>query len=78
MRLHTLEITAFGPFADTVKVDFDRLGADGLSCCTAIPARERLPSSTPLPLRCTAECRVLETRVSGCCPITLRLVRYRR
>ncbi|TSD46113.1 SMC family ATPase [Rhodococcus sp. KBS0724] len=30
MRLHTLEITAFGPFADTVKVDFDRLGADGL------------------------------------------------
>ncbi|WP_155948077.1 AAA family ATPase, partial [Rhodococcus aetherivorans] len=30
MRLHQLEITAFGPFADTVRVDFDELGADGL------------------------------------------------
>ena len=30
MRLHHLEITAFGPFADTVTVDFDALGADGL------------------------------------------------
>lgn len=30
MRLHTLEVRAFGPFADTVTVDFDRLGADGL------------------------------------------------
>ena len=30
MRLHDLEVTAFGPFADTVTVDFDELGADGL------------------------------------------------
>lgn len=30
MRLHTLEITAFGPFAGTVTIDFDHLGADGL------------------------------------------------
>lgn len=30
MRLHTLEVTSFGPFADTVTVDFDELGADGL------------------------------------------------
>lgn len=30
MRLHHLEVTAFGPFADTVEVDFDELGADGL------------------------------------------------
>lgn len=30
MRLHDLEVSAFGPFADTVKVDFDELGADGL------------------------------------------------
>ncbi|RVW02849.1 AAA family ATPase [Rhodococcus xishaensis] len=30
MRLHRLEVTAFGPFADTVEVDFDELGADGL------------------------------------------------
>ncbi|WP_068158595.1 AAA family ATPase [Rhodococcus phenolicus] len=30
MRLHVLEATAFGPFADTVRVDFDELGADGL------------------------------------------------
>ena len=30
MRLHHLEITAFGPFADTVEIDFDELGADGL------------------------------------------------
>ncbi|MFE7743515.1 AAA family ATPase [Nocardia sp. NPDC057455] len=30
MRLHKLEMTAFGPFADTTVVDFDALGADGL------------------------------------------------
>lgn len=30
MRLHSLEVSAFGPFADTVVVDFDELGADGL------------------------------------------------
>ncbi|MFC8380865.1 AAA family ATPase [Nocardia sp. NPDC057272] len=30
MRLHRLEITAFGPFAETTVVDFDALGADGL------------------------------------------------
>ena len=30
MRLHTLEVTAFGPFANTVEIDFDELGADGL------------------------------------------------
>ncbi|MEU7140277.1 AAA family ATPase [Nocardia sp. NPDC046473] len=30
MRLHKLEMTAFGPFAETTVVDFDALGADGL------------------------------------------------
>ena len=30
MRLHRLELSAFGPFADTETVDFDVLGADGL------------------------------------------------
>jgi len=30
MRLHSLEATAFGPFADTVTVDFDRLSDAGL------------------------------------------------
>ncbi|WGL50587.1 SMC family ATPase [Nocardioides sp. BP30] len=30
MRLHQLEITAFGPFADTVTIDLDRLSAAGL------------------------------------------------
>ncbi|MGN0039727.1 AAA family ATPase [Rhodococcus sp. (in: high G+C Gram-positive bacteria)] len=30
MRLHTLEVTAFGPFAGTVEIDFDELGSDGL------------------------------------------------
>ncbi|NEW42300.1 AAA family ATPase [Nocardia cyriacigeorgica] len=30
MRLHRLEMTAFGPFAETTVVDFDILGADGL------------------------------------------------
>ena len=30
MRLHRLELTAFGPFAGTETVDFDALGADGL------------------------------------------------
>ncbi|SFL86053.1 AAA family ATPase [Geodermatophilus ruber] len=30
MRLHTLSLTAFGPFAETVQVDFDDAGRDGL------------------------------------------------
>ncbi len=30
MRLHRLELTAFGPYPDTAVVDFDVLGADGL------------------------------------------------
>ncbi|MGQ4598155.1 AAA family ATPase [Nocardia sp. R6R-6] len=30
MRLHKLEMTAFGPYADTTVVDFDALGSDGL------------------------------------------------
>ncbi|WP_028660828.1 AAA family ATPase [Nocardioides insulae] len=30
MRLHTVEITAFGPFTETVRVDFDRLSDAGL------------------------------------------------
>jgi exonuclease SbcC len=34
MRLHHLSITAFGPFADTVEVDFDELSAAGLFLLT--------------------------------------------
>ena len=30
MRLHRLAVTAFGPFAETVEVDFDEVGRDGL------------------------------------------------
>ncbi len=30
MRLHRLELCAFGPFADAATVDFDELGGDGL------------------------------------------------
>ena len=30
MRLHQLELTAFGPYRDHQSVDFDALGADGL------------------------------------------------
>ncbi|GAB3357392.1 AAA family ATPase [Modestobacter lapidis] len=30
MRVHRLEVTAFGPFVDTVTVDFDEVGRDGL------------------------------------------------
>ena len=30
MRLHTMEVTAFGPFASTERVDFDELAAAGL------------------------------------------------
>ena len=30
MRLHDLTMTAFGPFAGTERVDFDRLGQGGL------------------------------------------------
>src|SRR4051794_2749714 len=34
MRLHHLRITAFGPFAETVEVDFDELSAGGLFLLT--------------------------------------------
>lgn len=34
MRLHHLSMTAFGPFADTVEVDFDELSAGGLFLLT--------------------------------------------
>jgi exonuclease SbcC len=34
MRLHHLEMTAFGPFADTVEVDFDELASSGLFLLT--------------------------------------------
>ena len=34
MRLHELTITAFGPFAETVHVDFDELAASGLFLLT--------------------------------------------
>jgi exonuclease SbcC len=34
MRLHGLEVTAFGPFAGTVAVDFDELSAGGLFLLT--------------------------------------------
>jgi len=34
MRLHHLEVTAFGPFADTVSVDFDALSDAGLFLLT--------------------------------------------
>ena len=30
MRVHRLEVTAFGPFVDTATVDFDEVGRDGL------------------------------------------------
>ena len=30
MRLHSLTITAFGPFADTCEIDFDALSDSGL------------------------------------------------
>ena len=30
MRVHRLELTAFGPFADQVVVDLDEVGRDGL------------------------------------------------
>ena len=34
MRLHRLEVTAFGPFADTVVVDLDALSDAGLFLLT--------------------------------------------
>ena len=30
MRLHTLELRAFGPYATGQRIDFDRLAASGL------------------------------------------------
>ncbi len=30
MRLHLLEVSAFGPYPDRIAIDFDRLGLDGL------------------------------------------------
>ena len=30
MRLHSLEVTAFGPYATVQRIDFDRLASSGL------------------------------------------------
>ena len=40
MRLHHLEITAFGPFPDCVEVDFDQLSDAGLFLLTGPTAYE--------------------------------------
>ena len=41
MRLHTMEITAFGPFAGTERVDFDALAARAaqIVAATKLPAK---------------------------------------
>ena len=41
MRLHHLQIEAFGPFPDPVAVDFDALSAAGLFLLTGAPAKRR-------------------------------------
>ena len=57
MRLHRLEITAFGPFAETVEVDFDHPPTPVSSCSPAPPVRARRASSTPSASPCTATSR---------------------
>ena len=67
-ELHHLEITAFGPFADTVAVDFDHLSDAGLFLLSGATAPARPASWTPSASRCTATCRATATPPSGCAP----------
>ncbi len=54
MRLHDLSITAFGPFVETVHVDFDELAAGGLFLLTGDTGPARPACSTPCASRSTA------------------------
>lgn len=53
MRLHTLHLQAFGPFAGTHTVDFDALTRDGLFLLHGDTGAARAPSSPPSASPCT-------------------------
>lgn len=57
MRLHRLDITAFGPFGGAQSVDFDDLSAAGLFLLHGPTGAARPRSWTPSATRCTARCR---------------------
>ena len=78
MRLHKLEVSSFGPFADTVEVELRPIG-----CRRAVPSarrhrcRQDHDPRRGFPLPCTGGFRVRATRANGYCPITRPPVRCR-
>ena len=70
MRLHDLSITAFGPFVDTVHVDFDDLAEGGLFLLTGDTGPARPACSTPSASVCTATSRVTGTPHVTCAATT--------
>ena len=57
VRLHRLDLTAFGPFGGHPGASTSTsCPPPGSSCCTAPPAPARPPSWTPSATRCTARC----------------------
>ena len=64
MRLHRLEVTAFGPFADTVEVDLDTLSDAGLFLLTDGMKREFGFEGIQALSGCCPEMR--ELHVNGC------------
>lgn len=56
MRLHRLDITAFGPFGGSQRVDFDALSAAGLFLLHGPTGAGKTPSSTPSATPSTVPC----------------------
>ncbi|MFE0276206.1 AAA family ATPase [Streptomyces sp. NPDC058992] len=69
MRLHSLRLQAFGPFARRHTVDFDALPADGLFLLHGDTGADKSTCSPPSASPPTA-CR-LTNATRGCAAITL-------
>ena len=70
VRLHRLQVTAFGPFARTEEVDFDELAAAGLYLSTAPPVPARPACSTRSASPSTPRCPARAPRAAGRCTAT--------
>ncbi|MFJ1457903.1 AAA family ATPase [Nocardia sp. N2S4-5] len=70
MRLHRLEMTAFGPFAETATVDFDELGADGLFLLHGQTGAGKTTVLDAIAFALYGRVPGARGRASGCIPIT--------
>lgn len=77
MRLHRLEVTAFGPFAETATVDFDELGADGLFLLHGQTGAGKTTVLDAIAFALYGRVPGARGRASGCTPTT-PIRRFRR